>query len=96
MSEGQFQSPGANDWFEQIRDFLEHEPPALDEAVLDAAYEAGEIDTPTMFAYFEGRLSEEQRREVEAEAAGSPHALRKLARIGAIVAQSQGGAGGFR
>ena len=91
MPEGQFQSRGANDWVERMRDFLDREPPALDEAVLEAAYEAGEIDTEAMFAYCEGRLSEEDRREVEAEAAASPHALRKLARIGAILARSQAG-----
>jgi hypothetical protein len=86
---GQFSSQGANDWVERLRDAVCHEPPAIDEAVLDAAYDACEIDTPTMFAYFEGRLSEAERREVEAEVAASPHALRKLTRIGAIVAQSQ-------
>lgn len=85
---GQIPSPGANDWVERLRDAVCHEPPPIDEAVLDAAYEACEIDTPTMFAYFEGRLGEEQRREVEAEVAVSPHALRKMTRIGAIVAQS--------
>ncbi len=90
MSYGQLHSPGADDWFEQIRDFLNHEPPVVDEAVLEAAYEASEIDTAAMFDYFEGRLSAEDRRELEAEAARSPHALRKLARIGAIVARTQG------
>jgi hypothetical protein len=74
---------------ERLRDAVCHEPPPIDEAVLDAAYEASEIDTPTMFAYFEGGLSEEERRVVEAEVAASPHALRKLTRIGAIVAQSR-------
>ena len=86
---GQFSSPGANDWMERVRDAVRHEPPPVDEAALDAAYDACEIDTPTMFAYFEGTLSEAERREVEAEAATSPHALRKLTRIGAIVAQNR-------
>ncbi len=86
---GHFSSPGANDWVEQLRDAICHEPPPIDEAVLEAAYEASEIDTPTMFAYFEGELSDEERKAVEAEVAASPHALRKLTRIGAIVAQSR-------
>jgi hypothetical protein len=86
---GQFSSPGANDWVERLRDAVCHEAPPIDEAVLDAAYDACEIDTPTMFAYFEGTLSEEERLEVEAEVAASPHALRKLARIGAIVGQNR-------
>jgi hypothetical protein len=86
---GQFSSSGANDWVERLRDAVCHEPPAIDEAVLEAAYEASDIDTPTMFAYFEGRLTEAERRQVEAEVAASPHAFRKLTRIGAIVAQSQ-------
>ncbi len=89
---GQFHSLEGHNWVEQLRDVLKYEPPLIDEAVLEAAYDAGEIDTPTMFAYFEGRLSDEQRLEVEAEAAASAHALRKLTRVGAIVAQSRGGA----
>lgn len=90
---GQFSSPGANDWVERLRDAVCHEPPPIDEAVLDLAYDACEIDTATMFAYFEGGLSDEERQTVEAEVAASPHALRKLTRIGAIVAQSQPRAG---
>lgn len=86
---GQFSSAGANDWVERLRDAVCHEPPAIDEAVLDDAYDACEIDAPTMFAYFEGGLSEAERQEVEAEVAASPHALRKLTRIGAIVAQAR-------
>jgi hypothetical protein len=85
---GQFSSPGANDWVDRLRDAVCQKLPTIDEAVLDAAYDACEIDTPTMFAYFEGGLSEAERREVEAEVATSPHALRKMTRIGAIVAQS--------
>ncbi len=88
---GPFQSPGADDWVEEIRDVLKQEPspPPLDDAIFEAAYDAIEIDTVMMFDYFEGRLSEEERLEVEAEVAASPHAMKKLARIGAIVAQSQ-------
>jgi hypothetical protein len=86
---GQFSSAGANDWVDRLRDAVCHEPPPIDEAVLDSAYDACEIDTATMFAYFEGGLSEEERQIVEAEIATSPHALRKLTRIGAIVAQSR-------
>jgi hypothetical protein len=91
-ADGQFQSLRGNDWVEQLRDRLKEEQPSINEAVLDAAYDAGEIDAATMFAYFEDNLSEAERREVEAEAAASSHALNKLTRVGAIVAQSRAGA----
>lgn len=89
---GQIHSPGSSDWVEQLRETLRHEPPPSDEAILEAAYEASEIDTATLFDYCEGRLSQEERQEVEAEVMACPHTLKKLARIGAIVAESRDGA----
>ena len=89
--DGQFHSLGAGDWVEQLREARQQGCAPLQD-VLDAAYEANEIDSATMFAYFEGRLTEEERRDVEAEAALSPHALNKMARVAAIVAESRGSA----
>lgn len=89
---GQIHSPGSNDWVEQLRETLGQEPPPSDEAVLDAAYDASEVDTATLFDYCEGRLSPEERQEVEAEVRASPHTLRKLTRIGAIVLENREGA----
>lgn len=93
---GQFPSSGTNDWVEQLRKSSKEKRPPREEAVLKAAYNASEygaggIDTPTLFAYFEGTLSREDRQEVEAQAAASPHLMNRLARIGAIVAQNREG-----
>jgi anti-sigma factor RsiW len=90
--DSRFRSVGAEDWVEQLRDAKRREPaPGVNEAVLEAAYNASEIDSAMMFAYFEGELTESERQELEAEIALSPHAFNKLARIGAIVAQSRSG-----
>lgn len=93
---GQFPSSGTNDWVEQLRDSLKEKRPPREDVVLKAAYNAGEyeaggIDTPTLFAYFEGTLSREDRQEVESQAAASPHLMNRLARIGAIVARNREG-----
>jgi hypothetical protein len=42
------------------------------------------LDAATIFAYFDGRLCPEERSAVEAEAAASPAALRKLTRLAAL------------
>jgi len=93
---GQFPSSGTNDWVEQLRASLKEKRPPQEEAVLKAAYngseyEAGGIDTPMLFADFEGTLSREDRQEVEAQAAASPHLMNRLTRIGAIVARNREG-----
>ena len=88
---GQFPFGGPGDLVEQLREELRESHSPMSEAVLNAAYDACEIDTPTLFAYFEGSLGAQERREVEALAAASPHLLSKLARVGKIVADTRAG-----
>ena len=87
----QLHSPESNDCVEQLREELQQSQLEFGDAVLDAAYDAGDIDTPMLFAYCQGELSAEERREIEAEAARSPHLLSKLTRIGRIVAEARTG-----
>jgi hypothetical protein len=71
-------------WVDALRQELLSRTAAPDSSRLyDQAHDAGPVDAVTMFAYFEGRLSPEERAAVEAEVAASPASLRKFTFVAA-------------
>lgn len=86
MSEG-FRNPSASrrspeGWFEQFRQACQDVPIEPDVS------HASELSADEMLAFYRGELSEEERRELEAEALASPACFRKLVQLGACMAEA--------
>ncbi len=84
MSEGFRNSPASHrspdGWFDQFRQACQNvriEP--------DSSH-ASEVSADEMLAFYRGELSEDRRRELEAEALASPACFRKLVELGACTA----------
>lgn len=84
MSDGFRNSPAprqrADGWFEHLRQACRDIPLEPD------SQQVSDVSSETMLAFYRGELSEEQRRELEANALASPICFRKLAQVGACVA----------